>query len=241
MKKILAIQGSPRGRSGNTDVMLQEFLRGAQSIGAQTETIYLKKMNIHHCTGCYGCWAKTPGKCVLKDDMADLLEQVRLSDLLVLATPVYVYSMTSLMKACIDRMLPLIEPHFVQEGDRFKHPSRYKRSYDTVLISNCGFPDMNQFDALRHNFRLREELGHTVMVGELLMPAGVLLNVEGLKDFLSDHFKAFFQAGEEVVETGRIHPETEQAVQKLIFKPEDFFEMANKIWDEKLVAARNRT
>lgn len=63
------------------------------------------------------------------------------------------------MKAFMDRMLPLIEPHFVKEGDRYKHPSRYKRKYDTVLISNCGFPDMKPFDALRHNFRLREEWG----------------------------------------------------------------------------------
>ena len=93
--------------------------------------------------------------------------------------------------------------------------------------------------ALRHNFRLREELGRGVMVGELLMPAGVLLKVEGLKDFLADHYKAFFQAGVEVVEKGRILPETEQAVQKLTFSPEDFFAMANKIWDEKLAAAGN--
>jgi multimeric flavodoxin WrbA len=237
MKKILAIQGSPKGSSGNTDVMLREFLKGAQSKGAETETVYLKKLNIGHCTGCYGCWVKTPGKCVIKDDMADLLEKVRQCDLLVLATPVYVYSMTSFMKAFMDRMLPLIEPHFVKEGDCYKHPSRYKRKYDTVLISNCGFPDMKQFDALRHNFRLREEMGHGVMVGELLMPAGALLKVEGLKGFLEDHYQAFFRAGVEVVEKGRILPETEQLAQKLIFKPEDFFAMANSTWDEKLAAA----
>lgn len=239
MKKILAIQGSPKGSGGNTDLILQEFLSGARSKGARTEMVYLKKINIGHCTGCYGCWVKTPGKCVLKDDMANLLEQIRLCDLLVLATPVYVYSMTSLMKAFIDRMLPLVEPHFVKEGNCYKHPSRYNRKYNTVLISNCGLPDMKQFDALRHNFRLREEFGHSILVGELLMPAGVLLKVEGLKDLLADHYKAFFQAGVEVVEKGRILPETEQAVQKLIFNPEDFYAMANRIWDEKLAAAGN--
>jgi hypothetical protein len=145
--------------------------------------------------------------------------------------------MTSFMKAFMDRMLPLIEPHFVKEGDRYKHPSRYKRKYDTVLISNCGFPDMKQFDALRHNFRLREELGHGVMVGELLMPAGDLLKVEGLKGFLEDHYQAFFRAGVEVVEKGRILPETEQIAQKPVFNPEDFFAMANSTWDERLAAA----
>jgi hypothetical protein len=88
---------------------------------------------------------------------------------------------------------------------------------------------MKQFDALRHNFRLREEMGHGVMVGELLMPAGVLLKVEGLKGFLEDHYQAFFRAGVEVVEKGRILPETEQITQKPVFKPEDFFAMANRI------------
>lgn len=237
--KILAVQGSPKGSKGNTDVMLQEFLRGAQSAGAETETIYLNKVSVKHCTGCYGCWVKTPGKCVLKDDMAMLLEKVRSCDVLVYATPVYVYSMTSLMKAFVDRMLPLADPHFVKEGDTYKHPSRYERKYRSVLISNCGFPDMMQFDALRHNFVLREKKGHAKMIGELLMPSGVLLRVEGLKEMLKDHYGAFFQAGVEVVESGRIRPETEQKVQKLLFKPEDFFAMANATWDKRLAEAGN--
>ncbi|NWF91859.1 MAG: SCP2 sterol-binding domain-containing protein, partial [Syntrophaceae bacterium] len=62
--KILAIQGSPRPKASNTEVLLQEFLKGARSQGAETETIYLKEKKIHSCIGCYTCWTKTPGVCV---------------------------------------------------------------------------------------------------------------------------------------------------------------------------------
>lgn len=62
--KVLAIQGSPRPKASNTDILLQEFLKGAQSQGVETETVYLKDKNIHSCVGCYTCWTKTP-ECVL--------------------------------------------------------------------------------------------------------------------------------------------------------------------------------
>jgi len=75
--KILAIQGSPRPKASNTEILLREFLKGAQSQGAETETIYLKDKDIHSCVGCYTCWAKTPGICIFKDDMPELLEKVR--------------------------------------------------------------------------------------------------------------------------------------------------------------------
>ena len=56
MIKILAVQGSPRPKSSNTDVLLQEFLKGAHSQGAETETIYLREKDIHPCGGCFTCW-----------------------------------------------------------------------------------------------------------------------------------------------------------------------------------------
>ena len=237
MTTILALQGSPRGSKGNTDVMLQEFLRGAASAGATTETVYLNKLELNHCTGCYSCWIKTPGVCIFKDDMPEILEKMRQCDVLVIATPVYSRSMTSLTKTAIDRMLPLADPHFVKMGDIYKHPSRYNRQYKTVLISNCGFPNMKEFDALRHIFRLREELGHTVMAGELLMPSGVVLTLEELKEMLKNYYDSFYRAGVEVVKSGRISSETEQSVQKPPFDPEDFFEIANQKWDKALQEA----
>src|SRR5512144_2435297 len=123
--KILAIQGSPRPKTSNTEILLQQFLKGAQSQGAETETIYLKEKEIRFCVGCFTCWTKTPGVCVFKDDMPELLEKVRSCDIIVYATPLYNYNMTAVMKAFQERLLPLMDPHFEKVGDRYHHPQRY--------------------------------------------------------------------------------------------------------------------
>ena len=111
--KILAIQGSPRPKAGsNTEILLQEFLKGARSAGAETETVYLTEKKIHPCVGCFTCWVKTPGVCVFKDDMPELLEKVRDCQVLVYAFPLYNYNMTALTKAFQERILPLVHPPF---------------------------------------------------------------------------------------------------------------------------------
>ena len=144
--KLLAIQGSPRPKNSNTEILLQEFLKGARSQGAETETIYLKEKEIHSCVGCYTCWAKTPGVCVFKDDMPDLLEKVKACDILVYATPLYNYNMTALLKAFQERLLPLLDPHLTKAGETYRHPQRYAANRKMVLLSTCGFPEVSHFD-----------------------------------------------------------------------------------------------
>jgi multimeric flavodoxin WrbA len=117
--KILAINGSPRGRRSNTDRILQPFLEGAREAGAETETVYLKDLKINHCLGCFTCWTKTPGVCVHKDDMAALFPKVRQADVVVYATPLYVFTVSGLMKDFMDRLLPLADPHIVQRGAHY--------------------------------------------------------------------------------------------------------------------------
>ena len=84
--KILSVNGSPKGPSSNTDLILKSFLEGAAQAGAATETIYLKDHIIQHCLGCFNCWGKTAGSCVQDDDMAILLKKFRLADVIVYAT-----------------------------------------------------------------------------------------------------------------------------------------------------------
>lgn len=114
--RILAISGSPRGKNGNTERILRPFLEGARKAGAVTDTVYLKEKNINHCTGCYSCWTKTPGVCIHNDDMPGLLEKVCHADILVFVTPLYVYTVSGLMKDFMDRMLPLVKPFLVGDS-----------------------------------------------------------------------------------------------------------------------------
>ncbi len=234
MLKILAIQGSPRPKASNTEILLQEFLKGAQSQEAETETIYLKDKDIHSCVGCYTCWAKTPGVCTFKDDMPELLEKVRDCDLLVYATPLYNFNMTSLLKAFQERLLPLLDPHLVKSGDVYHHPQRYEVNWKMVLISTCGFPEISHFDGLRHVFRHIERNGGVPIIGELLMPAGELLKQEGLRENIQGVLQASYRAGVEVVRGGRVLKETEMQIQKPILTPDELAEMANLWWDSHL-------
>ncbi|HYA13969.1 MAG TPA: SCP2 sterol-binding domain-containing protein [Syntrophales bacterium] len=232
--KILAIQGSPRGRQGNTEIILHDFFKGAQKAGAQVETIYLNEKKIRPCLGCYACWTKTPGVCAIDDDMTGLLQKVRECDVIVYATPLYNYNMTALMKAFQERMLPLTDPHLIKEGDFYRHPPRYENNRKMVLISNCGFPDTQYFEGLRQVFRHLEKSSKTILVGEILVPAGELLRQQVFREQRKALHDALEQAGVELVRDGRISSSTEAIVRDPIIQPADIAEMANLWWDSYL-------
>ena len=100
--KVLAISASPR-RGGNSDVLCDEFLKGAQESGHEVQKIRLAEQKIAPCLACYGC-ADTH-VCVRKDDMAGVLDALKAADVIVLASPVYFYSICAQMKTMIDRCL----------------------------------------------------------------------------------------------------------------------------------------
>ena len=102
-KKVLILAGSPR-KGGNSDLLCDEFARGAEEAGHKVEKIYVQEQKIGSCRACYGC--RGTGACVQKDDMAPLLDKLVEADVIVLATPVYFYSMDGQLKTLIDRTLP---------------------------------------------------------------------------------------------------------------------------------------
>lgn len=99
-KRVLILSGSPR-KNGNSDILCDEFKRGAEEAGNTVEKVRISELDINYCRACYAC--KKDGKCVLKDDMAALLQKMIDADVLVLASPVYFYSIDAQLKAVIDR------------------------------------------------------------------------------------------------------------------------------------------
>lgn len=99
-KKILILSGSPR-KGGNSDLLCDEFMRGAIDGGNSVEKIRVAEKNIGYCRACYYC--KDSGQCVQKDDMAEILQKMIDADLIVLASPVYFYSIDAQLKTLIDR------------------------------------------------------------------------------------------------------------------------------------------
>ena len=101
MKKVLILSGSPR-KGGNSDILCDEFMRGAIESGNDVEKIRVAEKKIDFCSGCYYC-QKSGGLCAKKDDMAEVLQKIIDTDVLVLASPVYFYSIDAQLKALIDR------------------------------------------------------------------------------------------------------------------------------------------
>ncbi|MFV0393840.1 MAG: flavodoxin family protein, partial [Coprobacillaceae bacterium] len=102
-KKVLIISGSPR-KNGNSDILCSQFSKGAKEIGHDIETITIRNLDNHPCIACYSC--RKTNACFQKDDMNEVLEKMITADIIVLATPVYFYSMDAQMKMLIDRTLP---------------------------------------------------------------------------------------------------------------------------------------
>ena len=105
-KKVLIISSSPR-RGGNSDLLADEFMRGVQDCGHNAEKIFLKDKKVNYCSGCGVCYDTK--KCVQNDDAAEILEKIATSDVIVLATPVYFYTMSAQLKTLIDRCCPRYE------------------------------------------------------------------------------------------------------------------------------------
>ncbi|MGN1432119.1 MAG: flavodoxin family protein [Ruminococcus sp.] len=99
-KRVLILSGSPR-KGGNSDILCDEFMKGAEQSGNAVEKIRVAEKKVGYCRGCYAC--KEKGICAIKDDMTEILQKMIDADVIVLASPVYFYSIDAQLKAVIDR------------------------------------------------------------------------------------------------------------------------------------------
>ena len=101
MKNVLILEGSARVH-GNSATLSEEFARGAREAGHTVETVQVTKKKVAGCLGCNACY-RNGGVCVQKDDMTEIREKMLAADVIVLASPIYFYTMTAQLKAVIDR------------------------------------------------------------------------------------------------------------------------------------------
>lgn len=99
-KRVLILSSSPR-KGGNSDTLCNQFMKGAVEAKHHVERVFLTERKINYCSGCCSC--QESGKCVQKDDMAGILANMIAADVIVMATPVYFYTMCAQMKTLIDR------------------------------------------------------------------------------------------------------------------------------------------
>jgi len=238
--KITIFNGSPRAENGNTHVMVRAFMKGARKGGAEVENVFLAKKEINPCRGCFSCWLKTPGECVIKDDMAELLKKFAGSDIVVFATPLYVDNVTGIMKNFMDRLIPGGDPHFEKdEGGECAHLMRFEKRVKLVVISNCGFPEQSHFQVLELLFKRVARNMRTEVIGEIYRGGGAILKDAPLilKPVISKYKKLLQKAGKEIVENQRLSKETRLKLEKPFMSDDRYIAGANEYFDDLLLKA----
>lgn len=104
MKNVLILEGSPR-MHGNSAILSKEFARGAREAGYEVREIKVARKEVAGCLGCDACY-RNGGICVQKDEMAEIREAMLSADVIVLASPIYFYSMSAQLKLVVDRTYP---------------------------------------------------------------------------------------------------------------------------------------
>ena len=235
--KFTIFNGSPRGKKGNTHFMVKEFSKGVELAGAEVENIFLVKKKIRHCRGCLTCWTKTPGECVIKDDMAELIQKFSESDIVVFATPVYVDNVTGIMKNFMDRLVADADPHFEKdERGECVHFSAYGKPAKLVVISNCGFPEQSHFQVLELLFKRIARNMQAEVIGEIYRSGGAILQEAPLvlKPVISKYKRLLQTAGMEIAEKQQLSEETRAKLEKPLVSDERYITAANEHFDELL-------
>ncbi len=241
--KITVFNGSPKGKRSNTHIVVQSFLEGAAAAGAEVENVFLSKHEIKHCRGCLHCWIKTPGKCIIKDDMAGLIEKFLASDIACLATPLYIDNISGMTKVFLDRLCAVVDPHFVMGADgETQHVKNPRRMPEIMVISTCGYPERSQFQVLELLFRRTERNMNSRLVAEIYRSQGNLLGIENemLAPVVDAYKKLVVKAGRELVENGGFTDETIAALDKDLVPRDMYNDGANRYWDSQLAKLKKK-
>jgi putative NADPH-quinone reductase/putative sterol carrier protein len=206
-KKVLVMHGSPRGRDGVTWFYLRYLIQGMEQAGVEVETIHLydKELTIEPCRGCFLCWTKKNGKCVIKDDANELTEKVANSYLTIYAFPLYIDSMPAKLKAFLDRQFITVMPVFVPYGNLTRHPLWNLRERYMALFAISGFPEIEHFKPVIETFRGISRNSHKPLVAEIVRPGAPALYVAPpYRNHLKRVVASLRQAGQDLAEKGGI-------------------------------------
>ncbi len=198
---VLLLNGSPRAPKGVTTKLLQSLAEGLAARGASIAEFRLAEMHIEPCKACMSCMHKGRGTCVQKDDMEQICERLKGSDLLVLGTPVYTDSMTAQMKAVMDRTVSGLQPFLMKDRTgRVRHPRWWPMPAKVLLVATCGLPEAETFDPLIATVRAQTGNMFSDLVGCVCVPGSIALQAAPSK--LSHHLELLFRLGAALAQTG---------------------------------------
>ena len=224
---ILVLNGSPKQKS-DTFRMTDAFLKGLNRTGEHTlHIVRVIERQIAPCTGCFQCWQRMDGHCVIEDDQNAILDLYRAADLVIWSFPLYCYGMPSHLKAVLDRTIPLVKMQMRQEADgRVQHETLTDFSRQrTLVFCGCGFPDWDgNFDSLR--LQCRQCFCNLQLV---CVPEAPMLNVPQAAVVAEPLLERFEQAGEEYGRTLALSPESVARLETPMIPKEVYIRIVNSV------------
>lgn len=205
--RILIINGSPRKKDGFTYFFLKHLIKGIEKAGVLVEIvdIYDDKFQIEPCRGCFSCWTKTNGNCIIKDDATELTQKVKNSYLTIFAFPLYIDSMPGKLKALIDRLFIMVMPVFVPYKRLTRHPVWSSQENYFALFSVNGFPEIEHFKPVTDTFKSIARNSHRPLITSIIRPgAEFLVTAPYCKNILDHVLSAIERAGEDLAVKGKV-------------------------------------
>jgi multimeric flavodoxin WrbA len=225
--KALVLNGSSRGARGVTGKMLAKLVKGLKEGGADIAEFQLRDLTISHCTACMACMHKTPGACVLNDDMQTLYAELKQANLLVIGSPVYTDTESGLMKTVIDRSMCCMEPFFhVDEGGRVRHTFVWKMPESFFLVSTCGFPEYENFAPIIATYKAQAATFGCEAIGELCIPGSIALQTA--PQYLEARYEGIREAGRQLAAKGRVAEDLLAELNKPPFDRETYLAVVAK-------------
>ena len=140
--KYLLINGNPYDTRNKIDQYIDNLFEEIKSSGHDVQTLVLRNMKIKPCTGCFNCWVKNPGNCIIQDDGNEVAKRYIASDQVILASPLIMGFVSSLLKNTMDRNIPLVHPHLEDVDSEVHHKKRYdKYPIISFLLEKESFTD----------------------------------------------------------------------------------------------------
>jgi multimeric flavodoxin WrbA/putative sterol carrier protein len=241
-QSVIIINASPRSDNGYTEQFVSRFAEGLKNAGSNVEKIYLSKLRIKTCTGCWRCWIKENG-CVFdgKDDFYELFEKVNRADMIVYALPLYVDGMPSALKNYFDRSVRRVYPYICRDTKKMRHPRRIDKKNQTMaLLSICGFQEKTQFKALEMHFRAISHNTHIPLSETVYRPGAMFLfNNPFFYKAQTEILENMKKAGTELALTGKINRKTKRKIEQKLTGKKEFIKMTDYFWFDKIAGQKN--
>jgi multimeric flavodoxin WrbA/putative sterol carrier protein len=206
--KVLLLRANPR-KNGVSQKLIDFFVEGARE-SAEISDIDLTSKDIRPCKGCYHCWTTIPGCCIQQDDMKELLELFLSSDVVVFATPLYAFAVSSYLKIFQERTLPLLAPGIIQNLDgtdrnNLRYPQRMPKKLAVIVVG--GLKSTTHMDGIKASLRSFAEGFGIEFAGALIRTESYILQFTDTKPkTIKSIENAFYQSGQALA-IGEVIPE----------------------------------